>query len=1021
MQMMNEESGSTGVGLMNEESGSTGVGLMNEDAEDTVAVEVGFLLNDVLHQVASEGVNCGSLSYGMVAVISEAFQGSGNGEEVLIHSQLVGNQPVEMPKNTNEDGGEVPQVQSTTLVRFDGACPGNPGPGGVGVVAYLPEVDGTEPHVLRVAQHLGARIVADVTTNNFTEYIAALNAVKLVKEVAPPRSRVFIQGDSALVINQMNGFWNCVSEELKKIKQQIEVILEELEESGVNVYWGFLPRDLNSVADRLVNIVLEGGSVASQQGRAEAFLMSAPPVHVEDVEGQFIGQPETLPDTLEYGAFGSLLLLELKALLAKCLVKETPRSDHQAAWNAILETCGNSSKRNKNRSGSKSSRRTENSRHTKTLRLLREGEDGRAMDALSETALAPRDDQTLIKLQKLHPAALVRPVDNVTLEGVLSQPDVQTLQLTPKEVTRALFSSRSTSAPGPSGMSFGELKAVGGSREGRDVLTKILNLMLKGWIPNNHPLRDSTMVALDKGEGHVRPIAVGESIYRLCGRAVIKAHGAALADVLQPHQFGFAVKGGAECIVHLVHSKLREKQHTVATLDVSNAFNSVDRSHMRKMVQEYTPELLDFFSWDYGGPVVAWWDNQEIISECGVKQGGPLSPFYFALALKEPLEEAAELFPEVEIVAYLDDITVVGKNSQVKDVFVFLKDKLASIGLRVNPGKTQLLFPVESAAEDSLWWNGVVQEDVLCAARRPEHTIKVLGIPFGPPLSQMKVVLDTIVHGNAKLKALETAAEEGLPPQAVMRLVANCLSRQPNFWLRCLPPVVMKEPVSIFKGRLYDFLKRALQLPSDTVLSEEVLNRLDLPVKMGGLGWGLLNPEIAFVASFVASMRGLSHCGRVVWDNPFENADGVDIPPVVPEWLQPVHQNLAMVLGDTDAVFSAFKDTPKLQHRLTNKLHVILREKLVSDENYTMAKKTLWKVTTAPGALAWVYAAPRKGFTFNPTEYAKALKLLLGLPQLRVHQGWNKVCCVHPANNPNGSHVAPSCLELWVGGPGSVA
>lgn len=513
------------------------------------------------------------------------------------------------------------------------------------------------------------------------------------------------------------------------------------------------------------------------------------------------------------------------------------------------------------------------------------------------------------------------------------------------------------------------------------------------------------MVALDKGDGQVRPIWVGESLYRLCGRAVIKAHGAALADVLRPHQFGFAVKGGAECIVHLAHSKLRENQHTVATLDVSNAFNSVDRRHMRDMVEEYTPELLDFFLWDYGGPVVALWDNHEIISHCGVKQGGPLSPFFFALALKEPLAEAAELFPEVEVVAYLDDITVVGENSKVVKVFEFLVAKLASIGLRVNPGKTQLLFPVESAVDDAILWKELVQEEVLRAAQNPEHVIKVLGIPFGPPMSQMKVVLDTIVHGNVKLQALEKAAEDGLPPQAVMRLLANCVSRQPNFWLRCLPPVVMKEPVAIFKGRLHGLLKRVLQLPSETVLSEELVNRLDLPVKMGGLGWGLLSPEIAFVASFVASMRGLSQCGRMVWDNPFENAEGEDIAPVVPEWLQPIQMNLVDLLGEADAVFSAFKDTPKLQHRLTNKLHVLLCEKLASDKDHTMAKKCLWKCTQARGALAWVYAAPRKGFIFTPTEYAKALKFLLGLPQFDVRRDWKKVCCVNPVNNPHGSHV----------------
>lgn len=86
--------------------------------------------------------------------------------------------------------------------------------------------------------------------------------------------------------------------------------------------------------------------------------------------------------------------------------------------------------------------------------------------------------------------------------------------------------------------------------------------------------------------------------------------------------------------------------------------------------------------------------------------------------------------------------------------------------------------------------------------------------------------------------------------------------------------------------------------------------------------------------------------------------------PSVPEWLQLTHQNLINLLGEADAAFSAFKGAPKLQHRLTNKLHVTVRGKLVSDENHTMAKKTLWKVTTAPGALA----APTERFYVRPNR-----------------------------------------------------
>jgi hypothetical protein len=42
-----------------------------------------------------------------------------------------------------------------------------------------------------------------------------------------------------------------------------------------------------------------------------------------------------------------------------------------------------------------------------------------------------------------------------------------------------------------------------------------------------------------------------------------------------------------------------------------------------------------------------------------------------------------------------------------------------------------------------------------------------------------------------------------------------------------------------------------------------------------------------------------------------------------------------------------------------------LGESLASDENHSLGLKCLWKCTQAKGALAWVYATPRKGYTLT--------------------------------------------------------
>jgi hypothetical protein len=708
-----------------------------------------------------------------------------------------------------------------------------------------------------------------------------------------------------------------------------------------------------------------------------------------------------LPEDLEEGSPGNLLLIALRQMVARFTETSAVDTEHRKDWDNVINALPRKSPKRpitvKEGRDPKAAAMEWDRRVHKSLRLLREGEDGRALNTLSQLDLAPADDTTLEKLWDLHPPA--SPSINVAEEGrpssfleeILQQTQTPIMQLKPKEVTRALFSSRSCSAPGPSGMGFGDLKKVGASKEGRAILTKIVNAMLEGRIPSGHPLRDSTLIALDKGAGKVRPISVGESLYRLCGRAVLKTHGNNLADILAPHQFGVNIKGGSESIIHLVQSKMRQGPKTVVCMDLKNAFNTVDRTHMRESVRTYAPELLDFFVWDYGRSLTAYWDNCAIESQCGVKQGCPLSPFFFCLALKDILAETSEAYPDVEVMAYLDDITLVGESGRVAAVFSCLSSKLKRIGLLVNPGKTQLLFPEQSRFEASKAWTGLLDEPLLEEALKKEHGIRVLGVPFGPFLTQIGQLQKILLQDNVKLQSLEKAEEQGLPAQAVMRLLCNCISRQANYWMRCMRPSVVSGCLENFKNRLYGFVKRALQ--QTTELSPEIKTRVDLPVKVGGLGWGVLSADIAYMSAYVASMKTLNDVGKVAFDNPFFKSDGDEIlQPKIPEWLKPTQRRLAKEIGEVDTKFQAYTKIPNLQHHLTNKLHQIHIKNLEENENINPVLKSLWACASSRNATAWVYAAPRKGFILDPTEYAKALRLLLGLPQTDF-KGKTYLCC----------------------------
>jgi hypothetical protein len=87
-----------------------------------------------------------------------------------------------------------------------------------------------------------------------------------------------------------------------------------------------------------------------------------------------------------------------------------------------------------------------------------------------------------------------------------------------------------------------------------DTLHTLTGLIVTGTAPGQPMLYSSRLTALLKPDGGYRPIAVGELIYRLCTKAILRH--IFRPDFLLAFQFGVGTKGGVEPVIRAAQRAL---------------------------------------------------------------------------------------------------------------------------------------------------------------------------------------------------------------------------------------------------------------------------------------------------------------------------------------------------------------------------------------------------------------------------------------------------------------------------------
>ena len=604
-------------------------------------------------------------------------------------------------------------------------------------------------------------------------------------------------------------------------------------------------------------------------------------------------------------------------------------------------------------------------RHARCCSLAAEGELSRACAALVDPQPLEVDDAVLDKLRAKHPPALASM--GPPARGLV--PD-----LTADLVAAAVRKIRRGSAPGPSGLRGDHLREALATAHGDEVavhLANVVGVLAAGDVPVEVAahLAGGTLFALPKGEGDVRPIAVGETLRRLTGKCLCTAVKDAAHARLAPYQLGVAAPLGAEAAVHTARQWLLRNAgcqgKVLLKVDFENAFNEVDRGEMLRQVRAHLPGLAPFAEWCYGGHSRLLCQGTPFSSEAGVQQGDPLGPLLFALALQPALLAAATgggRSAQLELTqAFLDDVFLAGDFQQVASGLRRLCAAARQAGLRLNPGKCELIACAGELArvDVSLFPAGIPFNTT--------GTASLLGAPIGPAVYCEAYTLTKRV--DRALPLLRSLA--ALPdPQTGLLLLQHCASFcKVVFAARVTPPALIAGALEAFDKAVVGCLEELCT----GGLSDAARTQASLSTSVGGLGLrnARRHSPAAYVASVVATRATCSSL------DPGHLASF--------ELTESALSALNAELPASDKVASTTPPTLK-QHTLSLALDRATLSSLQAPGPGKEAFRAHLALLQQPGAGSWLHAPPAEALDLHvePALFKTMVKLRLRLPVATV-------------------------------------
>jgi len=376
------------------------------------------------------------------------------------------------------------------------------------------------------------------------------------------------------------------------------------------------------------------------------------------------------------------------------------------------------------------------------------------------------------------------------------------------------------------------------------------------------------LIPVLKPNGSIRPVAMGEILYKTAALYAISLIKDELPKLFPRIQLGVSVSGGSERAAHLI-SHLREAMSSsarrdviVLAIDFANAFNAASRTQILRVLlgNERCKPLWRIFQWAYGGesPLYVYERDGSVHttlqSRRGVRQGDPLAALAFALTVQPLYEAALHDLPSVRGIAIQDDLSVVGPAEEVMQVFDRIMKLSPDYCLDLQVPKCKVLLPADASQREAV--------AAMAAERNLPTTDKLLTV-LGTRIARCSdddalIEAECLSEAEQHQLMFERLAhpEMQADPQVALLLLRACALPRMHYVARTTRPSLLRSAAERFDGDALRCFGRLVGI--DTAqLDAARLRQITLPLSEGGFGIRPLS-RVSTAAYLAAGMLALS-------------------------------------------------------------------------------------------------------------------------------------------------------------------